>query len=150
MAREEHLLLHVEGSEGKEPVHVEHRDDGTFKVLFSPGLVEGIAAGDVIRLVDAMAGTFEILRRGGNISIKLVVKSNIRPVLEWLEPRLPPIHARVDGHVERAAVITVPAASGFPRIEGEMSEACARFEGLAWYYGNVYDAAGRPLNWWSD
>jgi hypothetical protein len=103
----------------------------------------------VISIVDVKSGTFEVRRRGGNVSVKLLREVGIRPVLESLEPQLDLLRARVDGNVERAAVLTVPVSTGFRSIEKVMTGLVAKYPGLEWYYGNVYDSAGHPLNWWS-
>jgi hypothetical protein len=90
-----------------------------------------------------------VRRRGGNLSVKLLREAGIGPVLESLEPELALLRARVDGNIERAAVLTIPISSGFRSIEAVMSRLSAEFPGLEWYFGNVYDPAGKPLNWWT-
>jgi hypothetical protein len=147
---EEHVQLFVEGGGGgTQAVPVRRLPSEELESLFSPGFVEGIAAGDVVKIIDAEAGTFEVRRRGGNLSVKLLREAGIGPVLESLEPELALLRARVDGNIERAAVLTIPISSGFRSIEAVMSRLSAEFPGLEWYFGNVYDPAGKPLNWWT-
>jgi hypothetical protein len=56
----------------------------------------------------------------------------------------------VDGNIERGAVLTIPVATGFSKIEAALSELCQSHSGLEWIYGNVYDPADgkTPLRWW--
>jgi len=75
MAKQEaliHVGLYVEGAPpGKcQPVEVIPRGGSVYLVMYSPGLVEGIAAGDVIRVTDQELGLFDVLERGGNIAVK--------------------------------------------------------------------------------
>lgn len=147
---EEHAQLYVEGGGGgTQAVPVRRLPNDELEIVFSPGFVEGVAAGDVIQILDAAAGTFEVRRRGGNVSVKLLREAGIGPVLKSLESHLGPLHARLDGQIERAAVLTIPVSTGFPSMEAVMSTLSADFPDLEWYYGNVYDPAGKPLNWWS-
>jgi hypothetical protein len=68
----EHVGLMVEGAPpGKtQPVEVEAISANHYRVLYSPGFVEGIAAGDTIRIIDRGLGLFEVVSRGGNVAIK--------------------------------------------------------------------------------
>ena len=45
-------------------------------------------------------------------------------------------------------VFSVPVTAGFPAIERFFADARARFRGSEWWFGNVYDADGKPLEWW--
>lgn len=47
----------------------------------------------------------------------------------------------------RFAVVTAPATAGFPEIEAALA-AWARARQVDWYFGNVYNPDGSPLNWW--
>lgn len=146
----EHVMLHVAGSDGAQAVPVRRLPNDELEVLFSPGFVEGIAAGDLVRVTDATTGTFEVLRRGGNVSVKLFREAGIEPLLAALEPELGALQARVDGRIERGAVLTIPVTAGFTAIEAALRNACAAFPDAVCYFGNVYDDAGQPLNWWCE
>jgi hypothetical protein len=147
-----HIDLFVEGTRrgGTQPVEVEDLGDGTYRVLYSPGLVEGVAAGDVVRLLDPSIGAFEVLRRGGNLAIKLARPGadNLRPAIAEITRALEVLGGRLDGATPHAAVWTVPAASGFPGVEAVMNAAVARIPGSGWWFGNVYDENDKPLLWW--
>ena len=148
---EEHVDLWVAGAPDgvTQPVPARKLPDGTFDILFSPGLVQGVAAGDTIRLSDRHKGAFDVVRHGGNVSLQLFRQEGIAPVAQWLLPRLTPLSGRLDGRVEKGAVFTVPLNVGFQAIEEVLSEAVKEFPDVEWYYGNVYADDGiTPLNWW--
>jgi hypothetical protein len=129
-------------------VEVEQREDGAYLVLCSPGYVEGVAAGDVIRVTDSTLGAFEVVERGGNLAVKFAAVTPIAAVVPIISAGLEPLGGRLDGHIEKAAVWTIPVVAGFHAIEQVMSAASARTPGSEWWYGNVYDGQGRPLRWW--
>ncbi|WP_198170617.1 MULTISPECIES: DUF4265 domain-containing protein [Actinoplanes] len=116
-------------------------------VLGTPALVEGIAAGDRIRM--HAGGGFEVVQRGGNICLLVVLATPADA--EELAP-LRDAFDDLGGIVEmppdrRFIVITVPAAAGFDAVE-ETIDAWTAPRGDHWEYGNVYDPDGQPLNWW--
>jgi hypothetical protein len=148
---QEHVELVVAGArEGyRQPVPVRRLPEGTVELLRSPGLVQGIAAGDVLRIVDPAKGTFEVLSRGGNLCVQLFRAEGIAPVIAWLLGPLRPLKARLDGSIDRGCVYTIPVSSGFQAIENVLSAMMAQFPDMEWYYGNVYGPDGEtPLNWW--
>ena len=149
MSEYEHVDLFVEGApSGKlQPVDVERLGAEQFRVMYSPGFVEGIAAGDVIRVTDKKLGQFEIVTRGGNIAVKLATEQPVAAVASIVSAELEPLGGRLDGALEHAAVWTVPVTAGFNKIEEVMSRA-ALTPGSGWWYGNVYDHDGEPLRWW--
>jgi hypothetical protein len=124
-------------------------EPGLHLVLGTPAFVEGIAAGDQIRV--RAGGAFEVVRRGGNICLLVV------PVAPPGADDLAPLRDAFDdlgGIVElppdrRFIVITVPAAPGFDAVEAAI-DAWAGPRGHHWEYGNVYDTDGNPLDWWQD
>lgn len=146
----EHVGLVVEGApRGKtQPVEVEAISVDLYRVLYSPGLVEGIAAGDTIRITDRASGLFEVVSRGGNVSVKFATEQPIADVLQFLSTQLELLGGRFDGAVAHAGVWTVPVVAGFKEIEDVMSRALALRPGSQWWYGNVYDDNGDPLRWW--
>ncbi|WP_189331796.1 DUF4265 domain-containing protein [Actinoplanes ianthinogenes] len=116
-------------------------------VLGTPAFVEGIAAGDRIRV--HAGGSFEVVQRGGNICL-LVVPAE-PPGADDLAP-LRDTFDDLGGIVElppdrRFIVITVPAAAGFDTVEAAINEWTVP-RGHHWEYSNVYDPDGNPLNWW--
>jgi len=146
----EHVDLMVAGAPAgaTQPVEVEPLGAGEYRILYSPGWVEGIAAGDTIRVTDTMLGRFEVLSRGRNLAIKFTSPQPVAQILPSVSTELEAIGGRLDGSIERAAVWTVPVSAGFERIEAIMTAAAARIPGSGWWYGNVYDESGEPLRWW--
>ena len=145
-----HIDLYVVGApEGhKQPVEVEETESGDFLVLFSPGLVEGIAAGDIIRVIDVATGQFEVVSRGGNVSVKWMARSPISKFLNQADEFLGPLGARRDGNIANAAVWTIPVTATFSAIEDAMNRVTELVPDSGWWYGNVYDENDNPLDWW--
>ena len=114
----QHIDLHIEGTEDStQPVEVENISPGVYQVLYSPGFVEDIAAGDVIRVTDDTKGTFEVVKYGGNVSVKISDVESIIEKLQSMDDFLSSVGARRDGNLERVAVWTIPVKSGFINIE---------------------------------
>nr|CAP47697.1 putative integron gene cassette protein [uncultured bacterium] len=145
-----HINLHVAGaSSGQtQPVEVEEVGPDLYRVLFSPGLVEGTAAGDLIRITDVSSGSFEVIEHGGNVSVKWAADSPVGHSLAKADDLLTRLGSRRDGAIAEAAVWTIPVSVGFHAIETQMAQVVALIPGSQWWYGNVYDHAGKPLNWW--
>ncbi|WP_164465928.1 DUF4265 domain-containing protein [Actinoplanes teichomyceticus] len=122
-------------------------EPGVHLVLGTPALVEGLAAGDRIRV--QAGGAFEVVRHGGNICLLVVPK---RPPgaddLGLLRDAFDELGGIVELPADRRfIVITVPAAAGFDAVEAAI-DGWTGPRGAHWEYGNVYDAEGNPLNWW--
>jgi len=152
MASEQHLLLLIEYRQGrpiKEPVHVAPVGRGVFRLLFSPGLVQGIAAGDEFRLVGD-DGAFVVTRRGGNLAVQVFATEPVAPFRTELAGRVARLGGTLDGAIERGLTFTVPVAAGFPAVEAVFAAWVAEHPGWEWYFGNVYDPADgvTPLGWW--
>jgi hypothetical protein len=144
-----HINLIVEGSEGEtQPVEAESISPNVYRILYSPGFVEDIAAGDIIRVTDQETGTFEVIEYGGNVSVKISDTSPIIKKLQEIDGILSKVNARRDGNLEHVAVWTIPAESGFEAIEASVAKACELLEEPVWWYGNVYDSQNYPINWW--
>ncbi|XOV78272.1 MAG: DUF4265 domain-containing protein [Aestuariibacter sp.] len=144
-----HIDLHMEGTENDtQPVEVESIATDVYRILYSPGFVEDIAAGDVIRVTDKKKGTFEVVEYGGNVSVKISDVEIIIEKLQILDEILSHVGARRDGNLKHVAVWTIPVKSGFQNIEAAIAKACELLKEPTWWYGNVYDSQGSPLNWW--
>lgn len=144
-------LIVVDGPIGAtEPVHVRRLSDDLFEVLFTPGLVEDVAAGDHIQLVEGPPGAFAVRYRGGNLAIKVMHPKSVEEPLCWVSPRLQSLGGRIDGQIAQGASITVPVTAGFAQVERLLNEAIEKYPGLVWYYSNVYAADGETtLDWWT-
>lgn len=147
----QHIDLYIEGTESDtQPVEVESISPNVFRILYSPGFVEDIAAGDVIRVTDQEKGSFEVIKYGGNVSVKISDIESIIDKLKSLEEVLSKVGGRLDGNLEHVAVWTIPVKSGFQEIEAAITSACDFLKEPTWWYGNVYDAQDKPLNWWKN
>lgn len=129
-----------------EELLVEHLRASRYRLLRSPGLVLGLAAGDV---VEVQNGGFRLIDRGMNLCIQIFSDSSLSELQRALDPQLGILGGRLDGQTTRVLVYTVPVAAGFQSVERALREIVGKFPGAQWYFGNVYDPTdGRPLNWW--
>lgn len=147
-------LLVDRTSDGKpffEEVPVEPLGGERYRILASPGLLDGMAAGDVFdRQAD---GTYAIVERSGNLCVQ-VWHPGV-DVREGVDAALLPgaiaLGGWLDGRTEGSTVLTFPLDAGFQRIEQLLDEWVDATEGSTWSYGNVYADDGRtPLGWWED
>jgi hypothetical protein len=144
-----HLLVGP-GPSGR-PVHEEvvatAEDHGHYRIVKSPGLVLGIAAGDVIdRRPD---GSFVVVRRGGNFCVQVFALDGLARVEVDATEALTPLGGWLDGSAAKERVFTVPAAATMERITSAMDGVQSRHPKMEWYYGNAFaDDGVTPLNWW--
>jgi hypothetical protein len=138
------------GSPFYESVLVEPVGNGRYVVLASPGLVEGIAAGDEIEPIEGQPGAYRVLTRGGNACIQFFWRGDIDRCERELLPEVEALGGRLDGRTDGLLVFTIPASAGFTNIEAFFTPAQSEYDGCIWMYGNVYDPADgvTPLNWW--
>src|SRR5436190_7961017 len=111
---ERHLLLFVDrvnGQPAKEPVHVAELGEGRFRLLYAPGLVQGIAAGDEFRLRDE-DGRFEVLSRSGNLAVQVFSPAPVGELRTELASRVSRLGGTLDGAIEQGSAFTVPFAVG--------------------------------------
>jgi hypothetical protein len=146
-----HIDLHVAGTQDRtQPVEVECLDAAQrqYRVLYTPGFVEGLAAGDVLQLTGS-DGQFRVVARGGNIALKVAVQGPIAARLPHLNSGIEAMGGRLDGSLETAAVWTIPHQAGvFDGIETLMQATLGPDDG--WWYGNVHAEDGEtPLGWWA-
>ena len=146
----QHIHLAVHGAGGVEPVHAEPLGNNSFRVLYSPGLVLGIAAGDTIELLGD-TGQFRVLTRGGNIAVQLFSSNPVSTFKTELETLVRNrLMGTCDGGIDRGLVFTIPVTSGFQSIEEVFENFVRTHPGVEWMYGNVYDPeTNEPLGWWS-
>ncbi|MFE2546833.1 DUF4265 domain-containing protein [Actinacidiphila glaucinigra] len=122
---------------------------GLFELVGSPGLVEGCAAGDLLK-IDA-EGLFQVERRGPNLCIQAFGEPAFdADSLEALTKGFAPLNGLVEAPADRRfIVVTVPASAGCPAVEAVMDAWSASVSGqLEWEFSNVFGADGEPLNWW--
>lgn len=151
------LLVEI-GRSGR-PVHEDvpaEQEGDRWRLLASPGLVMGTAAGDLLEVYENR--DFDVVERGQNIAIHVTTPAGAAAELDELKARIEAMGGWCDGlgwtrdRTASLSVFTIPFHVGFEAIE----EACDEYEHAVptgeWYYANVYDPAddATPLNWWLD
>jgi hypothetical protein len=150
------LPLLIDKSSGKREVILAtpSGDSNTFTVESIPAFTYGVGLKDVIRLLDSASGTYEVVKYGKQIVVRLYVDGSLeRPQIKTLIDDI----LSLGGHFEigknsdqtggkSLLLIALDSELGFKRIEDLLKP----FDtiGYQWEYGNVYDAEGNPLNWW--
>ena len=140
---------------GEESLPVVVIRPGRYRLLSSPGFVEGLAAGDEFELsADAPQG-YRVLARGGNLCVWFYFHRDVdagSPETADISRTAAALGGRVDGGWSRMLVITVPLTAGWSAIEASMNEAVERLGASSWLYGNVYDPIDgvTPLRWWEE
>ena len=121
-------------------------ESGHYRVLATPGVVLGVAAGDVLK-VDLSKHKFSLVSRGGNIAVHVYGPHS---VADLLVPKIASLGGRMDGRAPGLTVFTISAAKGFTALEEVLNTFVASNPTMEWYYGNVYDEIDgvTPLNWW--
>ncbi len=130
-----------------EEVLVERLTDGSLRVASSPGMVQGLAADDIIISDSAEPNGYRLMERGANVAVHIFCEPESREAIKSnLEITLGRIGGVLDGTMgETGLCFTVPMAAGFQVIEGALS----RVVGEEWAYSNIFDpVTGEPLNWW--
>ncbi|MGH8516733.1 MAG: DUF4265 domain-containing protein [Panacagrimonas sp.] len=141
----------ADGSPRLEPVHAEPLGGLRYRLANSPGWTYGVAAGDEVERTDEHGG-FRVVRRSGNVAVRLFsTEAFRRDRIEALESE---VRERLGGWVDgglddRARVFTIPATTGFERIEALFDpfvrDATIAVGAVEWEYGNVHDESGAPL-----
>ncbi len=123
-----------------------------YRLLKSPAFVRSLAAGDRIRYpADTPAG-YELIKRSGNLCIRVLRKEGIEEVANTLSPELELLDGTLDLQSPRVLVYSIHVSIGFQNIEILLDRVIGQFPGTVWYYGNVYDPADgvTPLDWWQE
>jgi hypothetical protein len=125
---------------------------GQLRLSHSPGLVEGLVAGDIIELDDEEEQGFRVVRHAPWICVwyYFAKKEDLYgPGFIAAKTALEAIGGQLDGGTHRSLIFNVPLQTGFSTIESTMERLVARFPDTEWIYGNVYGLDGTPLNWWT-
>lgn len=140
-----------DGTPVLERLSVKVLEDNSCQLVRSPAFVKGIASGDVIKL-DKKEGQFELVKRAGNLCIRVFAKSGIEAIATDLTPKLEKMGGEQDFENDRMLVYSIHVSCGFADIEKLLNEHIDEDEGAMWMYGNVYDPADgvTPLNWWQE
>lgn len=147
------FLLYADVAKSGRIVHeelpVDKLSGDTMRVLASPGLVQGIARGDVLRIVDD-DHRFEVVSRAGNVAVQMFCQDGLTK-LDAMENLLSSEGlGQIDGATDQLIVLTFPVSATFSKIEMVTKNAAERISADGWQYGNVYadDDGNEPLNWW--
>jgi hypothetical protein len=138
-----------DGSLVEEELAAESLGEGRFKLLRSPGLTLGLAAGDVF-VLDGQRSP-QPVSRGGDLCIQIIDRVGVAWARAAVRERLLALNGRVDGETRELLVLTVPVRAGFEAVERLMNSLQGASASLTWFYGNVYDPRDgtTPLNWWT-
>jgi hypothetical protein len=154
------VVLHLIADEAThvlDEVLAEPLDGGRYRVLRTPPLTIGIAAGDTIEVTDWSSGRFAVLDRGGNLGIQLFLGPAAAPgtgraVDDDLTRGIEALGGRLDDRVDdRVVVYTIPVEAGFDAVQTVLNAFVSRHPGAEWIFSNVYDPEDgvTPLNWWT-
>ena len=154
----EHVKIKVIDAEspGSESVPALRLDDGSWELLSSPLYATEIASGDVIKVLDKNSGSYEIIKRGGNVCIHFYLgephinsESETAKAKSSVALKLSQLDGRIDASVSGLLSCTIPVNAGFNAIELVFNELTKSFLGSQWQFTNVYNSTtGEPLMWW--
>lgn len=123
-----------------------------YRLLTSPGFVRGLASGDRIRHPARNEAGYELLRRSGNLSIRVLRRDDLEAVALVLSPEIELLDGTLDLQTPRLLVYSIHVSIGFQTLEILLDRIIGQFPGTLWYYGNVYDPIDgvTPLDWWQE
>lgn len=133
-----------------EKLQVTIDDKNQATLVRSPAFVKGLARGDVIRF-DAEQRQFSIVKRAGNLCIRVISKGDISALEAAISSELEKLGGQLDTETERMLVYSIHVSCGFNAIESILDRYTKSADSI-WFYGNVYDPQDgqTPLNWWLD
>lgn len=133
-----------------ERLAVRQNEDESFQLVKSPAFIRGLASGDTVKMLQETK-EFEIVKRSGNLCIRVYTKQDITAISEQLTPELEKLGGELDTETPRFLVYSIHVSCGFTTIETLLNKYVSG-EDRAWLYGNVYDPTDgvTPLNWWND
>ena len=143
------------GRPGTEAVDVERLGPKQFRLLFSPGVVEGLAKGDVFELSDTDPKGFTVVTRSGNLCVWFYFQEpgvNQGPDGNRVRVAVEKLGGICDGGGNINLVFSVPVSIGFPAIEALFNDLVKQYPGSSWLFGNVFDPWNdfKPLRWWEN
>lgn len=124
-----------------------------YVLVSSPVLIDGLASGDEILVDDD--GVFRLVCRSGNVALKFSFDVSVGDEAvfekEYSEIFLR-YGMRLDGVSRYIVVATAPVAAGLKELEKNAARMTAELQRnkrcSGWWFGNVFDEHGKPLNWW--
>jgi hypothetical protein len=139
-----------DGTPMLEEVPVESLGGARYRILASPGLLDGLAAGDTFELQPD--GTYRVVEHSGNVCVQVYYDG---PVLHdrfdaELLPQVRSMGGWLDGRTDGVSVLTIPVGAGWDSIRLALDAWVASAPGATWSYANVYGEDGAPLGWWDE
>ena len=123
-----------------------------YRLEKSPVFVRNLACGDTIAFPSEAKAGFDLIRRSGNLSIRVFNKGDIEALSQWLTPELELLDGKLEIQSPHILSYSIHVSIGFSKIEALLDKAVGQFPNTVWYYGNVYDPEDgvTPLNWWQE
>lgn len=143
--------LQPDGQPVVERLPVKVLEDNSCQLVKSPSFIKGIASGDVIKL-NKEDRSFELIKRSGNLSIRVFAREDIGQLADDLTAQLEKLGAEIDLENERMLIYSIHVSCGFSAIEKILNDHVGEETDSAWLYGNVYSPEDgvTPLNWWQE
>jgi hypothetical protein len=132
-----------------EEVPVEVLGPARFRLLASPGILDGLAKGDVF-VVDPQSSLYRVKERGGNLCVQVWYPGLdlAGRVDQELAPRIIALGGSLDGREQELTSFTVPLTAGMAGVEAILDAWVDSADGATWSFGNVYDEDGYTLLPW--
>jgi hypothetical protein len=138
-----------------EALDVVQMSTNRFRLIYSPGAVEGLAKDDEFELSATDPKRFHVLRRSGYLCVWFYFKEaglNQGPCGNRVRSVIEEFGGICDGGGNTHLVFSIPVALGFPELEAMLNDLTMQYYGSTWLYGNVYDPWNelKPLDWWNE
>ncbi len=138
---------------GHEQLVVEDIGHDRYRLVHSPGFVEGLAAGDEFQLSDAHEQGYIVLHRSGTLCVWFFFPQTVdeqMPQVQALRKQVEAVGGYLDGGFRSLVIFNIPVSVGFTTTEALFDHAVEQHEGAEWLYSNVYDYQDGEtlLNWW--
>src|SRR2546421_11970821 len=111
-------------------------EDGRWRLVASPGLAMGAAAGDLLDVRDDRS--FDVVDRGGNVAVHVSAPPGVDAEVDRLRGTFEELGGWCDGKAwtrdrSTLTVFTIPVRAGFAAIESALAAYRDRVPGGEWY-----------------
>jgi hypothetical protein len=129
-----------------EELLVDELGGDSWRLVASPGIVLGVAAGDTLQL--GVDGAPIVTSRGGNLAVQVY---SPHEDADSLLPEVERLGGTLDARASGLTVFTLPVSVGFAKVEEVFRKFVENHPGAEWYFANVYaDDGVTPLGWWEN
>jgi hypothetical protein len=120
------------------------------RLVRSPLLTRNLAAGDKLKVINPSSAEYELLRRSGNLSIRVFRVHQLAVLAENLTAQIEKLGGSLDKQTDRALVYSIHFSICFHVLAVLLSAVGKDYPDTVWYFGNVYDPEDgtTPLQWW--